>query len=120
MEPWVLFRWSEDERQCYYSTKGLFASAIVQEMKPHCTMQELYNRLPWLTSPSDTFYLPEGATSSVVDGGVNSAQEIVIDGFGEMSLDFALQLGLVKQERVEEGPTTPCNFVVYLQMLTAT
>ncbi|CAE7250277.1 unnamed protein product, partial [Symbiodinium pilosum] len=78
--------------------------------------QELYNRLPLATSPSDTFSLPEGATAYVVDDVINSAQEVVTDGFGEMSLDFALQLGLVKQEQVEEGIY---HAVQFLGLLTA-
>ena len=87
---------------CYYSEKALLDSAAVREMKLLCTMQELYNRLLLLTSPSDAYYLPERATASVVDDVIISAHEPVTDGFGEMSLNFALRFGLVKQEQVEE------------------
>ncbi|CAE7366740.1 unnamed protein product, partial [Symbiodinium sp. CCMP2592] len=119
VKPCALFRWSEEhplqpawvqllfskpeKGKCYYSEKALFDSPVVREMSRHYSMQDVYNRLPLLATPSKTYELGSEDTVCVVDDVVNAAGKNVTDGFAEISLDFALKHGLVTKEQVEQG-----------------
>ena len=72
-------------------------------MSRHYSLQDLYNRLPLLATPSKTYELGSDDTVCVVDDVVNAAEKNVPDGFGEISLDLALKRGLVTKEQVEQG-----------------